>query len=274
MNKHLLKRNTSPAIPVLGLPIKGYSNTFIAAKTFVECRLDASYRLIKCGKQTHRGLNGINQLESHIKDYVSRITSELLDLCIDGSVELKCSDKIPDISLFVMGTTELLLDIFDIRRVDYLEYLKTFAILDQRFWGINPSYIASIRCSYLFEEGCISRDLDEIVRVKPLRVGLVYVDERPCTNSVCMELTPPFDNISTLHIIKLTSHIAAKIVRDLVERGLLSDETLRLLRLLYDIEFRTVVESLGEPPQFKSPIYAPVKPIPDTSSMKFYLLKL
>lgn len=270
MGKIFLSRKIEPVVPIIGLPLKGYNNTYAVTGLNYSCSLKAVYSLAKYCKETSYSVyNQNNLITLYINSYMNNIAKELLDLCIDGYVEIVCPEKIPDIVLFIIATSEIFLNLFNIKRIDYEEYLHSFSTLDNRFWGIEPSYATCLRCSYLFKELCICRNVYDIVRLSPIYIDARYIGEAKCNRDLCLEIDTPFDNPSTLYILKYTSHVASKISQDIVDKNSISNSTIKHLSLLYSIEDRIVMEAF-EDNIAKSIKSLLAKPVPDVSSIKFY----
>lgn len=273
MSRITFVRNVNTVIPLIGIPLKNYINTYVATKVDSECTLRVSYRLTKCQKEVSQRYRLSNSLDDYINGYLNSITMELLDMCIDGHIDIECRDKVPDIVMFVIGTTEVLLNTFKIKRIEYEDYLQTFGVLDSKFWGVEPSYIVSLRCAYMYRETCICRNIHDIVRLGPVNVVPRYVNEYSCGYSSCLELTSPFDNVATLYLTKLTSHVVSKVAQDLIERNCISRPTLKYLNLLHNVEARAMFEAVDVDSMPKDiDLLSVVKPVADIASIKLYNL--
>lgn len=277
MNKIVLSHTVYPVIPLAGIPFKGYGNIFLAAKAPCKCYLRVFYRLTRCRGDKVSIIQVQNQkpvLLAHIDRYINVILTELFDMCAEGDLEIKCDCNVPDIAAFVVGTTDVLFNLLNVKRMEYEEYLKMLAMLDNRYWFIESPYIAALRCAYAYQGICVCRDIHEIVKLGSfLGIELKFLGELKCDNNVCLEITSPFDVTSTSYILKYTSHVVSRIAQDLVNKGFIAEATLKHLNLLYDIEARAVVEAYNNI-DLKLKTLEPLKPVPDINSVKFYGIRL
>lgn len=273
MSKIALAHTVNPVIPIAGIPIKSYVNTYIATKLNYKCRLRALYRLIKCQGDIETSIkNSKHSISTYINSYLNTIFAELLGSCVEGVLDIECDYKVPDIVLFVIGTTDALFNILKPKRIEYDDYLQALAVLDNKFWSIEPTYITSLRCAYVYQGTCICRNIQEIVKFKALNIDVEYVASINCSNNVCLELQSPFDNPSTLYILKLTSHVISRVAQDILSSGFVSGSTISHLNLLYSTETAMVLEALDQ--GLKLEFFSPPKPITDITSIKFYIITL
>lgn len=273
MSRITLARTVNPVIPLAGVPIKNYINTYMATKLNLKCRLKALYRLTKCQRSAENSAKELNcDALMYINNYMNMLFAELLDLCIEGTLDIECDYEIPDIVLFVIGTTELLLNIIKPKRAEYDDYLQTLSVLDSKFWSIEPAYTTSLRCAYLYQGTCICRNIHELVKLEALDTDIKYVVSVKCSNNICLELKPPFDNQTILYVLKLTSHVISKIAQDMLGAGSISESTISHLNLLYSTETCIALETLGQNPSFGS--FVLPKPVADITSIKFYTINL
>lgn len=275
MIKTSVVRTVNVVLPLVGIPLKNYNNTYVSTKINHKCTLKAFYRLTKCQKGSSYVSNSNLSLHTYIENYINNVVSEILDMCIEGSIDIECEYKIPELIKFVIATTEILFNMFNVKRIEYDEYLRTLSILDNRFWGVEPSYITSLRCAYIYERTCICRNIHDVVKFDPIAIDVEFVDEFNCRNSdSCLELESPFDNVTTIYLLKFTTHIVAKIAQDLLDRGSISRHTINHLNLLHDIETRTVVEAFNRNISLKYRDSHTIKPVIDIASIKFYSLEI
>ncbi|MEM1645117.1 MAG: hypothetical protein QXL96_04480 [Ignisphaera sp.] len=272
MNKIILSHTIHPVALLAGIPFKGYGNIFLATKTLYRCYLRVFYKLTRCRENKNLGHQLHDQesvLITHVNRYINMILLELSDTCVEGYLEIKCDYSTPDIVAFVATTTDILFNLFKVKRVNYDEYLKMLAILDSKYWSMESSYIATLRCAYVYQETCVCRDIHECVRLGSMDIELKFMGGLDCGNNICLEITSPFDITSTSYILKYTSHVVSRVAQDLVNRGSITETTLRHLNLLYDIETRTIVETYNNM-NLGLKTLEPLKPIPDINSIKFY----
>ncbi|MEM2626743.1 MAG: hypothetical protein QW775_00615 [Ignisphaera sp.] len=277
MSKIVLSHTVYPVIPLAGIPFKGYGNIFLATKIPCKCYLRVFYKLTRCRGDKVQNTQVQNQksvLLMHINRYINVILSELYDMCAEGDLEIKCDCYVPDIVAFVASTTDVLFNLFNVKRMEYEEYLKMLAVLDNKYWFIESPYIAVLRCAYAYQGVCICRDIHESVKLRSFPdIELKFLGELKCGNSMCLEITSPFDVTSTSYILKYTSHVISQIAQDLVNRSFIAEATLKHLSLLYDIETRTVVEVYNNM-DLEMKKWESLKPVPDINSVKFYGIRL
>jgi len=192
---------------------------------------------------------------------------------MNGELSIECPLKVPDIVLFVIGTTELLLNTFKARKLEYKDYQHIFAALDRKFWSIENVYLYSLRCAYLNRATCICRDIYDVVNFEPVDTYLELVYENKCLRDLCLELENPYDNVTTAYILKFVTHVVSKMAQDLNTFNYISKSIEKYLKLLYDIETRIVLENAKEDVSINL-FNIFVKPIADISTIKLYKLRL
>ncbi len=275
MNRASFVRRVRTVVPLIGIPIKGCRNTYVSTIINHECIMRASYRFVRCsikaldnGEKVHQG-----SVTNYINEYMNMILSELLDMCMNGELSIECPLKVPDIVLFVIGTTELLLNTFKARKLEYKDYQHIFAALDRKFWSIENVYLYSLRCAYLNRATCICRDIYDVVNFEPVDTYLELVYENKCLRDLCLELENPYDNVTTAYILKFVTHVVSKMAQDLNTFNYISKSIEKYLKLLYDIETRIVLENAKEDVSINL-FNIFVKPIADISTIKLYKLRL
>uniref|UniRef100_A0A7C2VHF5 Uncharacterized protein n=1 Tax=Ignisphaera aggregans TaxID=334771 RepID=A0A7C2VHF5_9CREN len=275
MNRIVLTRSISPVIPIIGIPLKGFNNIFIATKTNCGCFLRASYRMVRCSRTSNRQIEDkAKDVTFYIGNYLNTMLSDLADLCVEGYSSIECDCPVPDIVAFVMGSTEVMINMLRVKRIEYEDYLKVFAALDGKFWQVEPSYIAALRCAYMFQEACICRDVDDIVRLGNIQAAINPIGEIPCsTSNTCLEVHSPFDTPTTSYILKFTSHVASLVAQDIVNDKRISEQTLKHLHLLYGIETTLVLETHNAT-DLELGNMLRLKPIADISSVRLYTIEI
>lgn len=272
MNRIVKSQIIKPVIPLIGLPLKGYGITFAASKISCRCTLRINYRFAQCrDSNPQKQLRKIDEhsLGFYINSYLNDLFFEILNVCLEGFSDIKCDCELPDIVLFAIATTEIIFNLFNVKKMEYDDYLKTLAVLDRKFWSIDPMYIASIRCAYAYQELCIVRDIHENVRLGSIDIKLGYIKKFECPD-LCLELVSPYDNLTTSLLLKYSSHVISKIAQDMTSKGFITSESLKYLKLLYDIETRIAFEILNNPKDSVIIDATPMKPIADIFSIKFY----
>jgi hypothetical protein len=277
MNRVIKSQTVKPAIPLIGLPLKDYGGIFVATRAPCRCILRIDYRLTRCrNSKPQEELKRLDTqyLSLYVNQYLNNIFLELFDLCIDSSSDIKCECFLPDIIRFIIITTETVFGAFNVKKVEYEDYLKTLAILDNKFWSINPTYTLSLRCAYVYQGLCIVRDVYESIKLSAIDIDLDFVKDIRCTK-LCLELSSPYDSLSTSLLLKFSSHVVSKIAQDITSKGFITKETLKYLRLLYDIETGTVFEILSiDKDEILGARGSFIKPIADIASVKFYKLRI
>lgn len=273
MNRIILSHSVNPVIPLAGIPIRNYTNTYMATRLDHKCLLRASYRLTKCRDDTKSFVKeSNNNILMYINSYLNIIFTELIGSCVDGTLSIECDLELPDIVLFVIGTTEVLFNILRPRRTEYDDYLQALAVLDNKFWFTEPTYITSLRCAYIYQGACVCRNVDEVVKLEALDADIKYIASVGCSSDICLELQSPFDNPSTLYILKLTSHVISRVAQDVLGTGFVSESTASHLNLLYSTETSIVLEALKQSLAINS--LTPLKPVTDVTSIRFYMVTL
>uniref|UniRef100_A0A7J3MYX6 Uncharacterized protein n=1 Tax=Ignisphaera aggregans TaxID=334771 RepID=A0A7J3MYX6_9CREN len=277
MNRASFVRRVRTVVPLIGIPIKGCRNTYVSTIINHECIMRASYRFVRCsikaldnGEKVHQG-----SVTNYINEYMNMILSELLDMCMNGELSIECPFKVPDIVLFVIGTTELLLNTFKTRKLEYKDYQHIFAALDRKFWSIDieNAYLYSLRCAYMNKATCVCRDVYDVINFEPVDIDLEFIYENKCHRDLCLELENPYDNVTTTYMLKFVTHVVSKMVQDLNSFNYVSKSIEKYLKLLYDIEVRTALENIeGNATINLFNIF--VKPVADISTIKIYKLRL
>lgn len=277
MSKTSFVHRVPIVIPLIGISLKNYGNIYLSTISNQECSMKIFYKLINCAKTSENKYIKPDQknVNSYIISYVNRALIELLDMCLDGEITIECSVNVPDITIFVIGTTEIFLNLFKLRKIEYKDVQHIFAALDKNFWSIENPYIFSLRCAYLNKATCICKDVYDIVKFDAIDVSIELIDEFKCRKNLCLELDNPFDNITTFYMIKFATHVVSKVAQDLNSSRSLFKSVERYLKLLYDIEMRIVLENIeNNEASILTSSNVLIKPIPDISSIKLYKLNI
>lgn len=277
--KVIIKEVKVPVI-VMGVPIDGYYNTYLAVPTPYSCKLRA--RLMVKAWKGERGseppakalLHGANlTVSERIMLYADAVLSRLGLGRVDGEVAVSCDRLLPEASIFAVATLEVLKSLLESRSEELKLLTDVLARVDEEFIRCDPGYMKAIRCSRMHGAPCIVRGFEEVLCSEgaPLCAEVEWVHLAPCKDP-CLSLRPRLDSYALSLTLKLTSHVIASVARALRE-GALAPAELDLAMLLYALE-SSLVNLDGRTSGLIGPVHGALKPLSGFRAIEFYKIKM
>jgi hypothetical protein len=270
--ERVVRKNIPIPFPIIGIPIRNLFSPYVTIPSTINCDLH-----IKISEKAKTLASLINSFQIEKADlasneavfsYVNKFLNELnYRMAVDGNFSIECTDDPPSMAVFAVVTTEILKAMLKPSYSDYTIMLDTLALFDERSLGLDPGYCKALRCSYLYNNVCIARGYDELIRLGIRKLAVKKLSEITCP-SLCKVIDNPYDANTLSFFYKFSTHIIGLLAQAIKEW---SNEKFSLLRKFLDLymilESSLVKEFVNSE---NLPLGFGVKPIVDYKSIKLY----
>lgn len=248
MDKIVVFREVQIPLPVIGIPLTNYFNTYIAALSNLRCIISA--RLI-VKKHCDRSFDEDDEMcksgdvEEHILKRFNTILWSVERKCIEGDVEVHCDNELPLLTVLSVLDCELSKKILMMDTSNYVHVFNALANLDAKLLNIDPGYLRALRCSYLFRAPCVSRGYEDVVHNVALVLNVERINKYDCNQKLCVHITNPYDSYSLSLFYKLVTHVISQLLENIIQGRGLDQNVKNMIRLVHVIESEIVRDSLG-----------------------------
>ena len=259
-----------PSFPLVGICIEGIYGTYLSLPLNTVCDIRLDMRVSHCKNGPCIELGGVDEpLRSAIEKFLYEflLQAGFSNIELEGTITLKCGANTPLISLYVATTNfiiEEFLSVEELRRV-----LSSIAVIDSIALRADPGYTLSLRCASSFKTPCITRGVNEILRLRGVAsIGIndllsTHRTEVQSRDLIIPKIVETNRRIVSLYL-KVVSTAIPEII-DLIELG--RKESEKYLRLVLYTELALSEVSLSK--WVRLP-----KVVPDINAVVIYDVKV
>ncbi|MEM2698933.1 MAG: hypothetical protein QXF17_06430 [Ignisphaera sp.] len=246
MDKVVLFKEVRIPFPLIGIPIVNHFNTYVSALTNSKCVIRTRLSLRRrCNDENGDTIHELDDLRKYILNRFNTVLGNIGKECIEGDLDVQCDNDLPLILVLPVLECEISRKLLMIGGASYTHILNIFSNLDTEMLNVDPGYLRSLRCSYLFKAMCISRGYEDIVHNVDLALSIENVNRYKCDSKTCTYISNPYDNYLLSLLYKLTTHTISQFIHSLVNNGTVEPWLRNMIRLVYIIESEIIRNSLG-----------------------------